>query len=473
MMTQWKAADIVSATGGTTTGKWTATSVSIDTRTLQKGALFVALRGANVDGHAFVKEALAKGAAGALVSHAVDGVDAKQLVLVKDAEAGLHDLAVAARARTKAKLIGVTGSVGKTGAKEMLRASLSALGNTFASEANFNNQIGVPLSLANMPQDAEFAIIEMGTNHPGEISPLSKLSHPDVALITTVDAVHIEHFDSIEAIADEKSAIFDGMGGKGIAVLNADNAHFSRCKKYAEKKGLDRVLSFGTAASANCRMTSYKIEDLHSVVEADIAGTHTQYRIGTLGKHWALMSVAVLAMVDALGGDLAKAAAALQHFVEPEGRGQIQKLAVKGGHLSLIDDSYNASPVSVKGAIEKVAEVRDATTGQCRTVVVLGDMLELGDEAQDMHVGLVPTLVNNQMDIVFAAGKFMQDLFHALPEAMRGEYRPTSGELAPVVVGALKPRDLVLVKGSHGSRMDKVVDAIKKNAHHAATSENA
>lgn len=473
MTTQWKAQDIVSATGGRTTGKWTATSVSIDTRTLKKGALFVALRGANVDGHAFVKEALQKGAAGTIVSHPVDGVDTKHLVMVEDAEAALRDLGIAARARTRANVIGVTGSVGKTGAKEMLRTALSALGRTFASEANLNNQLGVPLNLANIPVDADFAIIEMGTNHPGEIAPLSKWSKPHVSLITTVDAVHLEHFDSIEVIADEKSAIFDGMGGAGIAVLNADNAYFTRCKKYAERKGLDRVLSFGTSHTANCRMAGYKIEDTHSVVEAEIAGTRTTYRIGAIGKHWALMSVAVLAIVDALKGDLAKAAAALQHFVEPEGRGKIKELAVKGGRLRLVDDSYNASPVSVKGAVEKIAEIRDATTGACRTVVVLGDMLELGEQAQDMHVGLVPTLVNNQMDIVFAAGKFMQDMFHALPEAMRGAYRPTSSELAPVVVGALKPRDLVLVKGSHGSRMDKVVDAIEKNAHHAATSENA
>ena len=464
MTTQWKAKDIVSATGGETSGRWSATSVSIDTRTLQKGALFVALRGANVDGHAFVKEAIAKGAAGALVSHPVDGVEESKLIRVADVEQALKDLAIAARMRSKAKLFGITGSVGKTGAKEMLHAALSTLGKTFASAANLNNHLGVPLNLANLPADADFAVIEMGMNHAGEIAPLSKMVHPDISLITTVEAVHIEHFPSIEAIADEKSAIFDGMGGKGVAVLNADNAHFARCKAYAEKLGLDRVLAFGTGDTANCRMTHYAIEDMHSVVHAEIAGTALSYRIGTIGKHWALISVAVLAMVDAVGGDLAKAAAALAHFVEPEGRGQIKKLAVKGGHLRLIDDSYNASPVAVKAAIEKVAEIREASVEPCRTVVVLGDMLELGEHAHELHVGLVPTLINNQMDIVFAAGRFMQEMFFALPESMRGAYQPTSGELAPLVVSALKARDLVLVKGSHGSRMDKVVDAIHKNA---------
>ena len=465
MTTEWKAKDIASATGGQTSGRWTATSVSIDTRTLKKGALFVALRGGNVDGHAFVKEAISKGAAGALVSHAVEGVDPLKLVMVENVEQALHDLGVAARMRSKAIVFGITGSVGKTGAKEMLHAALSAIGKSYASVANLNNHLGVPLNLANLPLDSDYAVIEMGMNHAGEISPLAKMVHPHVALITTVDAVHLEHFDSVEAIADEKSAIFDGMGGAGIAVLNADNAHFTRCKHHAERKGLDRVLAFGTSEAANCRMLSYQIEDMHSVIEADIAGMRMRYRVGTIGKHWALASVAVLAMVDAVKGDLAKAAAALQHFVEPHGRGQIKKLAVNGGHLRLIDDSYNASPVSMKGAIEKVSEIRAATPGGCRTVVVLGDMLELGDTAAEMHVGLVPTLINNQMDVVFAAGRFMQEMFFALPESMRGAYKPTSGELAPLVVNALQPRDLVLVKGSHGSRMDKVVDAISKNAH--------
>ena len=287
---------------------------------------------------------------------------------------------------------------------------------------------------------------------------------PDVSLITNVEAVHLEFFPSVSSIADEKAAIFDGMGGAGIALLNADNPHFSRLKKHAEAKGLDRVLSFGTAHTAHCRLLECRIEDTYSRVEAVIAGTPITYRIGTLGKHWAITSVAVLGIVDALDGDLAKAAAALQYFTEPKGRGRITELGVKGGHLRLIDDSYNASPVSMKGAIEKIWDIRAASTQPTRTIVVLGDMLELGDHAEEMHVGLVPTLVNNQMDLVFAAGTFMEKLYHALPEQMRGAYRPTSRELAPVVVDALRPNDLVLVKGSRGSRMDLVARAMEENA---------
>lgn len=464
MTTQWTATEIANATGGKTAGIWAATSVSIDTRTMEKGALFVALPGAKVDGHAHVKAALEAGAVAALVSKNVDGVDAAKLVMVADVEKALQQLGHAARKRSKAKFIGVTGSVGKTGSKEMLVAALAPLGKTYATKGNLNNHLGVPLTLANMPTDTQFAIIEMGMNHAGETAPLSQMAKPDVSLITTVEAVHLEHFASVEKIADEKAEIFNGMGGKGVAVLNMDNAHFARLKQHAERYDLDRVLSFGTAKNANCCMLDYRIEDMHSVVEAVIAGTSIAYRLGTIGKHWALASVAVLAIVDALGGDLAKGAAALEHFSEPKGRGKIEKLAVKGGQLTLIDDSYNASPVSVTGAISKVAELKRAAKPPVRTIVVLGDMLELGDTAEELHVGLIPAIINNQMDLVFAAGTFMQKMYDGLPDTMKGAYRATSKELAPVVVEQLKPHDLVLVKGSRGSRMDIVVDAIKENA---------
>lgn len=460
----WTSQEIVAITHGHCSGQWEATAVGIDSRRLPAGGLFAALPGSRVDGHDFVQQALANGAAGALVNRVVPGVDAARLIVVKDVEIALQQLGVAARARSAAKFIGITGSVGKTGAKEMLAAALSALGPVSATQGNLNNHLGVPITLANVSRDAQFAIIEMGMNHAGEISPLSHWARPHIALITTVEAVHIEHLKTIEAIADEKASIFDGMGGQGIAVLNADNPHFGRLKKHAEARDLDRVMSFGTDLKAVCRLVHYSIDDTHSLVEAVIAGTTMAYRLGTLGKHWAVLSVAVLGIVDALGGDIAKAAAALEYFTEPKGRGQIRKLALKGGHLRLIDDSYNASPVSVKGAVEKLAGMRDAAKEKMRTVVVLGDMLELGEQAEEMHVGLVPTLVNNQMDLVFAAGTFMEKLYLALPEAMQGAYRPTSRELVPAVVGALRPQDLVLVKGSRGSQMDVVVSAIEESA---------
>jgi UDP-N-acetylmuramoyl-tripeptide--D-alanyl-D-alanine ligase len=464
MTTLWNAGEVAAATKGKTTGTWNASSVSIDTRTLQPGALFVALVGAHVDGHAFVAEALKKGAIGALVSRMVAGVAADKQVLVADVEIALQDLGIAARTRSTATFIGVTGSVGKTGAKEMLASTLAVHGRVHATKGNLNNHLGVPLMLANTPVDAQFAVIEMGMNHEGEITRLSQWVKPHAALITTVDAVHIEHFKHVEAIADEKASIFDGMGGAGVAVINADNAFAARIRLHAEKMGLDRVLGFGTGNDAIAQMNHYRVEDMHSVVNATIAGTAVEYRLGTIGKHWALMSVAVLGMIDALGLDLAKSAAVLQHFTEPKGRGQIRKLAVHGGHIRLVDDSYNASPISMNGAIEKLADMRAASANAPRTVVVMGDMLELGDHSEELHVGLVPALINNQMDLVFAAGTFMQKLFEALPETMRGAYHATSRELAPVVASALLPQDLVLVKGSRGSRMDVVVEALEEQS---------
>lgn len=464
MSTHWTANDIAIATHGKTTGRWTATSVAIDTRKIEPGALFVALAGTKVDGHNFVAQALAEGAVGALVSERIEGVDEAKLVLVSDVETALQDLGIAARERSRAKFVGITGSVGKTGAKEMLAAALLPLGKVSATTGNLNNHLGVPLTLANLPLDTEFAIIEMGMNHAGEISPLSHWSRPHVSLITTVEAVHIEFFPSVSAIADEKATIMDGMGGAGVAILNADNAHFPRLKKYAETRGLDRILSFGAGTNANCQLVDWRIRDDHMWIEAIIAGTTLSYTLGCIGKHWALASVATLGIVDALGEDVAQAAAALAAFHEPKGRGRIQKLAYQSGHLRLIDDCYNASPVSVHGAIEKVAAIRDAGAPRARTVVVLGDMLELGEHAEEMHVGLAPALINNQMDLVFAAGSFMKKLYDALPESMRGAYQTSSAALAPLVVEQLRPADLVLVKGSRGSRMDAVVKAIEENA---------
>lgn len=464
MSTEWTAQEIAEATKGLVTGDWIARSVSIDTRTLTPGALFVALPGERVDGHAYVAAALEKGAVAALVNRQIDGIAPERLVIVRDVEKALQALGIAARARSGAKFIGITGSVGKTGAKEMLAVALQAIGKVYATKGNLNNHLGVPLSLANMPKTIDYAVIEMGMNHGGEIAPLSRWARPHVALITTVEAVHLEHFVNVEAIADEKATIFDGMVEGGVAVLNADNPHFARLQNHAQARGISNILTFGTSAQTTCQLVDYRIESTYSRVEATIAGTPIAYPLGTIGKHWALTSVAVLAIVDALGGDIARAAAALEHFSEPAGRGKIRELKVGGGHLRLIDDSYNASPISMKGAVEKLAEIRDATPGGARTVVVLGDMLELGEHAEEMHVGLVPTLINNQMDLVFAAGTFMEKLYHALPETMRGAYKATSRELAPVVVDAVRARDLVLVKGSHGSRMDAVVRAIEENA---------
>lgn len=461
MKTIWTAQDVAAILGVSIARDWQATGVSIDSRSLRPGELFIALKGERFDGHDYVEAAFRAGASAAIISGPTDD---PRCVTVADTELALQQLGIAARERSTARFIGVTGSVGKTGCKDMLRRVLEASGTVYATQGNLNNQLGVPLTLANLPPDCDFAVIEMGMNHAGEISRLSQWARPDIAIITTVDAVHIEHFDSVEGIADAKSEIFDGMRGAGVAVLNADNPHLARMRAHAEAADPDRILTFGTSERAHCRLIEYRIEGLQSVVDAVIAGTRVEYRIGAIGKHWGLMSVAVLGIADALGLDLARSAEALSSFDEPEGRGKIEKLAVHGGHLRLIDDSYNASPVSMRAAFEKMADIADQEQPRPRLLAVLGDMLELGEQSRELHVGLVPTLVNNQIDLVFAAGVLMRHLYDALPEEMRGDYDETALGLAPKVVQRLQPDDLVLVKGSNGSRMKDVVRAMRDNA---------
>ncbi len=464
--TLWDRQEVAAATGGRCTENGAITSVSIDSRTVEEGALFVALKGDQFDGHDYVQSAFERGAWAALVSEPPKGIspDDARLIWAGDTERALQDLGQASRARYHGKVIGVTGSVGKTGSKEMLRWALSAIGRVYATKGNYNNHLGVPLMLSNMAPDYDFAIFEMGMNHAGEISMLSEWVAPDVSLITTVEEVHIEYFDGIEGIADAKAEIFDGMGEQGVAILNADNSQFDRLFKHAHAKGLDRVITFGTGDNALCKLGQYRLEGLQSVVDAVIGDTPLTYRLGAIGKHWGLVSTAVLGVVEALGEDLAKAAEALEQFNEPEGRGRIEQIQVKGGYLHLIDDSYNASPSSMRAAFEKLYMLQksDVQKPKQRTIAVLGDMLELGERAHDLHVGLVPSLVNNQIDLVFAAGKFMKELFDALPEAMQGEYDITAADLGPKVAKHLRERDLVLVKGSRGSRMDDVVKHIKK-----------
>ncbi|MCI5049162.1 MAG: UDP-N-acetylmuramoyl-tripeptide--D-alanyl-D-alanine ligase [Rickettsiales bacterium] len=464
MKTLWTAREVAQATRGNIADDWEVSRVTIDSRTVKEGDLFVALKGDRFDGHDYVNDAIDKGAVAAVVSEKPEGVSEDKLVLVDDTEVALQDLGVQGRSRAQAQVVGVTGSVGKTGCKEMLKVALSATGSVYATQGNLNNHLGVPLTLANLPQDVEFAVIEMGMNHSGEIEQLSLWAKPDVSIITTVDAVHLEFFESVEAIADAKCEIFEGMHESGVALINYDNPHFERMQRRAVAMGLDRVLSFGASDDALCQLIQYGIEGTQSVVDASIAGTRLNYRLGAIGKHWGLMSVAVLGIVDALEADLPKAAQALEYFDEPDGRGRIEELKVTGGQLRLLDDAYNASPVSMQAAFEKMALIRDHDSQPVRTVAVLGDMLELGADSRDLHVGLVPTIVNNQIDLVFAAGQFMKDLYEALPESMRGDYDATAMGLAPKVVKRLQHRDLVLVKGSNGSKMSEVSKAIHKNA---------
>lgn len=438
---------------------------SIDTRTLQPGDIYVALLGEVHDGHKFVQQALEKGASVAVVQYLVEGVDVAKQVLVDDTFEALRELAAYHRTRLSAKLVAVTGSVGKTSTKEALRTVLGTAGKTYATHGNFNNHIGTPLCLVNMPLDCAFGVFEMGMNHAGEISQLSALVQPHLAVITTVEAVHLEFFGSEEAIADAKAEIFDGMSKDGIAALPADNPHYLRLKHAAEKHGLGNIISFGVNELAVCRLIEYRADQHGSEVIATISGTQMTYRLGTIGRHWALTSVAVLAVADALGCDLPNAAEALANFKEPKGRGQLIPLPWDGQKhgVLLVDDSYNASPSSMKAAFEKMRELKESHPER-RTIAVLGDMLELGDLSAKMHAALAGPLYEAGIDKVHSAGKLMHHLHKNLKGSQPGIYAETADALLEKLIPVLQAGDIVLVKGSHGSHMYKLAEKLEAYA---------
>lgn len=460
----WTSDEAATATAGVASGYWKVSGISIDSRTVKPGDLFVALEGPNFDGHDYVSQALLKGAAAAMVHRVPPHVAPDAPLLgVEDTFDGLRDLARRSRVRTQAGVIGITGSVGKTGSKEALLAALDAQSPTFATQGNLNNHFGVPLTLARMPRDAAFAVIEMGMNHAGEITPLSQLAEPDVAIITTIEPVHIENFDTIEGIADAKSEIFAGMGPRGTAVLYRDNPHFARLVANARTQGIGRIWSFGEHEQSDAKLLDYSLHATASAVTASIRGELIQYSLGAPGKHWVINSLAVLLAVRAIGADVTAAARALGRIQPGKGRGARQRIALnpldRSAAITLIDESYNASPPSVRAAIAVLGRL-DAK-GAGRRIAVLGDMLELGAIGPQEHRALAAAIIEADIDRVFACGPLSGHLYEALPPKLRAGYAETSVTLAPMVAEALCPGDVVMVKGSLGSSMATVVQAIQ------------
>jgi UDP-N-acetylmuramoyl-tripeptide--D-alanyl-D-alanine ligase len=461
----WTDTEAAAATGGRVSAKFAARGVSIDTRTLAKDDLFCAIEGVSQDGHRYVSAAFAAGAAAALVQSGRIASPEGPVLEVPDTLEALRGLGRAARARSTAKIAAVTGSVGKTGTKEALRAVLAAQAATHASEGSLNNHWGAPLSLARMARDAAYGIFELGMNHPGEIMPLTELVRPHVALITWIAPAHTAFFKSVAEIADAKAEIFTGMKG-GTAVLPRDSEHFDRLAAAAEKAGVARVIAFGAHRAAEARLVDADLGATQSTVTAEILGTRLRYAIGSPGRHWVANSLAVLATAHALGADLAKAAAALAHVQPPKGRGQRHRVVLangngrNGGHpgFTLIDESYNASPEAVRAALATLALAAPEPGG--RRIAVLGDMRELGDEADAIHAALAPAFVGAKVDQVFTCGTHTAALDAALPQAIRGAHAPDSAALQPLVVKAVRAGDVVMVKGSLGSKMAPIVQAL-------------
>ena len=467
MSALWTFAEAVAATGGRSPRAWQASGVSIDSRTVMPGDLFVALRGPSFDGHDFAAAALAKGAAAVMVERLPPDLshDAP-LLLVQDTLAALEGLGRAARRRGSARIVGVTGSAGKTGTKEALRRALARQGGTTASAASLNNHWGVPLSLARMPREASFGVFEIGMNHPGEIDRLTRLVEPDVAVITTIAPAHLGFFDSIEAIADAKAEIFNGMSSQGTAVINADNPHYSRLAAAAHARGIARILGFGESGQAPIRLVDSHLYSTASAVTAMIMGDVVDYCVSLPGRHWVMNSLAVMAAVKALGADIGAAAMAMATLDPLEGRGRRFPIAVTGGEAMLIDESYNANPDSMRAALSVLAASEPRQGG--RRIAVLGDMLELGAKSEELHAALARPVLDAGVDLVFTVGRAMEQLDRALPAKRRGAHAGLAAELAPQLAAALRPGDIAMVKGSLGSRMAEIVKHLLKGARSPA-----
>jgi UDP-N-acetylmuramoyl-tripeptide--D-alanyl-D-alanine ligase len=457
MSVLWTSDDLIAATGGMVTEPFCASGLSIDTRTIARGDIFIALQGENGDGHAFVAEALAKGASGAMVHRPISGIS--PLLQVDDTLAALARLGGFARARFGGELAAITGSVGKTTTKEMLRAVLSAHGKTHAAVASYNNHWGLPLTLARTPADARFCIAEIGMNHAGEIAPLARLAQPNVAVITAVEKAHIGYLGSIEAIADEKAAIMQGLVSGGTAVLPADSPLISRLRN-AVPHGA-RIHCFGETESADARLIELHPDAEGSTVIAQIGGEPVRFRLNAPGRHMAMNALAALTAAAALDIPAPRAARSLETFSPVSGRGARRILPVPGGTVLLLDESYNGNSASIRAALS-VLRLQPAR----RRIAVLGDMLELGDEAPAEHAGLTPAVAASA-DLVFTCGNLMRHLFESVPEPLRGSHAPDSAALAPLVAAALAPGDAVLVKGSLGSRMKLIVSALQARAEAA------
>lgn len=448
----WHAAEAAAATQGISQNDWSCTGISIDSRSLTGGDLFIAIKGPSFDGHRFVRQALDNGAAACVVDHIPqDCKDTDALLIVPDTTQALNDLGLAARARSNARFVGVTGSVGKTGVKEALAFTLSRQGKTHATLGNLNNHFGLPLTLARMPKDCDYAVLELGMNHAGELTALSAMAQPHVAIITTVVGAHLEYFGSVDAIADAKAEIFSGLVEGGFAIMNADNAYYNRIRPQAAARGDLRLLSFGHADGCQFKAISAKAAPCcGTFVRAEINGQLIDYTVSHPGDHWVNNSLGVLACLYGLGADVQKGAGDLALLPGIKGRGQTHDLSLPQGHVRLIDESYNANDASMRAAL---AVLSQASAG--RKIAVLGDMLELGAEAEQVHKNLKDAF--DGIDLLYACGPLMKHLFDALPAAKQGAYRDTAADLSGVICTDLRDGDVVSIKSSNGSKTGLIV----------------
>lgn len=436
------------------------TGISIDSRSLKPGDAFFAIKGDRFDGHNFTTAAAAAGASVLVVSEAklpALGRLTVPIMVVDDVLLGLARLGMAARARTKAAIIAVTGSTGKTTTKEALRHVLSPSGKVHASAASFNNHWGVPLTLARMPADTDFGVFEIGMNHPGEIEPLTKLVQPHIAIVTMIAAAHLGYFKDLDEIARAKAEIFSGVATGGHALINRDDARYKLLHKLAGKAGVSHIHGFGAHDRADIRLVNAKYRDGGSDVTAKVFDEEISAQIGVPGRHMVQNALAVLGAAHLAGADLAKAFEALSTLQAEKGRGQRHSLKVGEGAFTLIDESYNANPASMAAALDLLAAAPVEKDG--RRIAVLGDMLELGEFSRDLHAKLAGPVQVAGVDRLYLAGPEMKALAEAMPDDITCEYEEAADRLADSLIKTPKPGDVFMIKSSNGIGFSRIVKA--------------
>ena len=455
MSVLWTSEEIARATGGTASAAFEVTGVTFDSREVGAGDLFIAMPGTVHDGHEFVDQAICAGAAGLIVSRPV----AAPHVLVEDTAKALQDLGRAARERAKATIVGVTGSVGKTSTKEALFAAFERWrpGRVHRSVKSYNNHTGVPLSLARMPRDAEFAVLEMGMNNPGEIAALARLVRPHVAIVTAIAPAHIENLGSEEAIADAKAEIFEGLEADGIAILPNDSPHRDRLVR-AARRTADQIVTFGSGDADVHALHAVRADQGGSLITAALLGSDLTFTISQRGEHWVSNALAVLAAVEAVGGDVGIAGLALADLGGLTGRGARHQLRVDGGEALLIDESYHANPASMAATLKSLG----AETGVSRRIAVLGPMRELGEHSDALHAGLAPAVIDAHVDALVLVGEDMRPLEDALDGQVDVIRAGDADAAADVLLDLLRPGDAVLVKASNSIGLARVVDRVKE-----------
>lgn len=441
---------------------WSATGLSIDTRTLKPGDIYLAIKGDAHDGHQFVNQAFEKGAVAAIVDHKINASANAPQIIVSDTLKALTLLGAFARQRTSATIIAVTGSVGKTSTKELLRHVLQSEGKTFASPASYNNHWGVPLSLATMPRDSQYGIFEIGMNHPGEIAPLASLVCPHIGVITAITDAHIGYMQSRQIIAQEKADIFSAATAPNLAIINLDVPEFDIIFDRISQYGTSQLVGFGKSEKATVRLVDYFPDStgLKGIVTAQMGGQQVTYTLPQAGEHVAMNSLIALAIGEALGLDQSQLIQKLETLPLIQGRGKYHSITIPGGEFLLIDDAYNANLASMQAGLSVLAKIPVSSQG--RRLVVLGEMLELGDQAEDQHQKLMSTVLSHPIDLVFASGgPIIEAAFKEyIPPEKAGGYASNSEKLADIVIKAVQPGDILFVKGSKGSRVSKIVDRL-------------